>query len=79
MLTDEKIDEIKNIIIAKGGRWNFDFNGFARLIESQMYEKLKRPAPCEHFCEANAFNIEIRQLRNTLRHEIDKHGGSNAE
>lgn len=31
-----------------------------KLIENQ---NSRRPAPCEHFCEQQAFKIEIRQLR----------------
>lgn len=38
-----------------------------------------RPAPCERFCEANAFKIEIRQLKaeNALLHAESHHWAAN--
>lgn len=36
---------------------------FAQLMMQKERENLKRPAPCEMFCEKTAFNAEIRRLK----------------
>lgn len=40
-----------------------EWNEFIILLNSALEDEGKRKAPCERFCEAAAFEIEIRQLK----------------
>lgn len=40
---------------------------FAQLMMQKERDNLKRPAPCERFCEATAFKAEIKRLRGAVR------------
>ena len=72
MLTDEKINELMS-----GYELPMDVDqlmDFARTIKRAVIEQMKRPAPCEHLCEARAFEIEIRQLKAAVEQSDDKLG-----
>lgn len=40
---------------------------FLMLLNAALDDERKRKAPCERFCEATAFNSEIKRLRGAIR------------
>ena len=45
---------------------------FAQLMTQKERESLKRPAPCERFCEQVAFNAERKRLERAIRETIEE-------
>jgi len=45
---------------------------FAQVMIQKESNRLKRPAPCERFCEQIAFNAERKRLERAIRETIEE-------